>query len=143
MRRMFYVPLMPTGITCILLFVWLSTSAFATQEQSWGLLGDEATLEVLTVDHAGHEHWSKFWWVIVDGQLYLRLGSRGADRIEGNRNKPFVSVKIGGQRFDDVRAIPAPEKAEAVAEAMAKKYTLDLLIRYFPHPLTVRLERGL
>lgn len=141
---MFHDPLMQIRVwaTSCLLFVWLNASAVATQEQSWGLLGDESTLEVLTVDHTGNEHWSTFWWVIVDGQLYLRLGSQGAARIEGNRNKPFVSVKIGGQRFDDVRVVPVPEKTEAVADAMAKKYTLDLLIRYVPHPLTVRLERG-
>lgn len=125
-----------------LLLIWLSASTFAAQEQGWGLFGDEATLQVLTVDDTGREHWSTLWWVVVDGQLYLRLGRQGAARIEGNRNKPFVSVKIGGQRFDDVRVIAAPEKTEAVAEAMAKKYRLDLLIRYLPHPLTVRLERG-
>jgi hypothetical protein len=60
-----------------------------------------------------------------------------------NRNTPFVSVKIGEQRFDDVRVMPAPDRAEAVAEAMAKKYPLDLIIPWFPHPLTVRLEHGL
>ncbi|MGH7962965.1 MAG: hypothetical protein ACRERD_14230 [Candidatus Binatia bacterium] len=141
---MFHVLLTPMRlwVICLFLLVWLTASAVAAQEQGWGLLGDEATLQVLTVDHTGREHWSTFWWVVVDGQLYLRLGRQGAARIEGNRNKPFVSVKIGGQRFDDVRVVAAPEKTEAVAEAMAKKYRLDLLIRYFPHPLTARLERG-
>jgi len=141
-RRIFHRLLIPLWTTCALLLVWLGASTFAAQEQSWGLSGDEATLQVLTVDDSGRETWSTFWWVNVDGQIYLRLGRQGAARIEGNRNKPLVSVKIAGQRFDDVRVVAAPEKAEAVAEAMAKKYRLDLLIRYFPHPLTVRLERG-
>jgi hypothetical protein len=111
--------------------------------QGWGLSGNESVLEVLTVDQAGSEHWSKFWWVFIDGKIYFRLGSRGAERIHTDRNTPFVSVKIGEQRFDDVRVVPAPERAEAVAEALAKKYPLDLIIRWFPHPLTVRLEYGL
>lgn len=120
----------------------VSSRVRASEVQGWGLLGNESTLEVLTVDQAGYEHWSTFWWVVIDGKIYLRLGSRGAGRIQTNRNTPFISVKIGGQRFDDVRVVPAPEMVEQVAEAMAKKYPLDLLIRWFPHPLTVRLERG-
>jgi hypothetical protein len=124
------------------LSILVSSRAQANDVQGWGLLGNESTLEILTVDQTGSEHWSTFWWVVIDGKIYLRLGSRGAEQIHINRNKPFVSVKIGGQRFDDVRVVPAPEMAEQVAAAMAKKYPLDLLIRYFPHPLTVRLEQG-
>jgi hypothetical protein len=110
--------------------------------QGWSMLGDESTLEVLTVDFEGDEHWSTFWWVVIGGNIYLRLGTRGAARIQENRTKPFVSVRIGEQRFDDVRVVPAPETAEAVAKAMAKKYPLDLLVRWMSHPLTVRLKRG-
>ena len=129
-------------VSAIVLGALVSSRTRASDVQGWGLLGNESILEVLTVDQAGYEHWSKFWWVVIDGKIYLRLGSRGAWRVQNNQNKPFVSVKIGGQRFDDVRVVPAPEMVEQVAEAMAKKYPLDLIIRYFPHPLTVRLERG-
>jgi len=124
------------------LLVILVARAYAAEEQSWVPLTSESTLEVLTVDHAGLEHWSKFWWVVIEGQVYLRLGSRGAARLQSNRNSPFISVKIAGQRFDDVRVIDTPEMAQRVAEAMAEKYWADLFIRWFPHPLTVRLERG-
>ena len=125
------------------LFVGLNFCIFVSAARGWESFSDESTLEVLTVDQAGKEHWSKFWLVVIDRQLYLRLGTRGAARIEGNTKKPFVSVKIAGQRFDQVRVVPAPEKAETVAAAMAKKYWSDLIIRWFPHPLTVRLERDL
>src|SRR2546425_11953142 len=127
-------------VSAIILGALLSSRARASDMHGWGLLGNESTLEVLTVDQAGYEHWSTFWWVVIDGKIYLRLGTRGAARIQENRTKPFVSVKIGGQRFDDVRVVPASEEAGAVADAMAKKYPLDLLIRWLPHPLTVRLE---
>jgi hypothetical protein len=119
-----------------------NSRALAAREQGWGPLGEEATLEVLTVDQTGHERWSKFWWVTLAGKIYLRLGNHGAERIQGNHTNPFVSVKLGRQRFDDVRVVPAPEMAGQVAAAMAKKYPSDLLIRWLPHPLTVRLERG-
>lgn len=128
--------------TILLLLASLGFRAHAVNEPGWGLLSNESTLEGLTVAQTGQEHWSEFWWVILDGHLYLRLGRRGATRIEGNTRNPFVSVKIAGQRLDDVRVILAPEMAAAVAAAMAKKYSLDLLIRYFPHPMTVQLERG-
>ena len=106
-------------------------------------LGREATIEVLTVDReeGGEEHWSKFWLVVLDGKPYLRLGRRGAARIEGNVRALFVSLRVGDRTIEGVRVVPAPEMAAAVAQAMARKYRLDLLIRWFPHPMTVRLER--
>jgi hypothetical protein len=48
-------------------------------------------------------------------------------------------VTVAGKRFEHVRCEPAPDQAPRVAEAMGKKYTSDLLIRYFSHPLTCRL----
>jgi hypothetical protein len=123
------------------LLVGLSSFALQAQAQDWDAFANESTLEVLTVDQDAQEHWSKFWLVVIDGQLYLRLGKRGAARMEGNTNKPFVSVKIAGQRFDDMRVIPEPGMAAQVAAAIAEKYPSDLIIRWFSHPLTARLER--
>jgi hypothetical protein len=88
----------------------------------------------------GDGHWSKVWLVVVDGDVYIRLGSRAARRIEGNTNAPLVKIRVAGERFDGVVAEPTPDMAEAVGEAMAEKYWSDALIRYFPHPLTVRLR---
>jgi hypothetical protein len=124
----------------ITLCIGLSTSLASAQDQSWEQFQNEDTLEVLTIDSEGDEHWSTFWLVVIDGQFYLRLGSRGAGRIEGHTKMPHVSVKIGGQQFDQVKVVDAPDKAEAVAAVMADKYWSDLYIRYFAHPMTVRLE---
>ena len=122
------------------LCIGFSASLASAQGHSWEQFQDEDTLEVLTIDAEGDEHWSTFWLAAIDGQLYLRLGSRGAGRIEGHTKMPFVSVKISGQQFDQVKVVDAPDKAEAVAAAMADKYWSDLYIRYFAHPMTVRLE---
>jgi len=35
-----------------------------------------------------------------------------AERIAGNTTNPFVSIKLAGQRFDNVRVIPEPKMAE-------------------------------
>lgn len=100
---------------------------------------DVDTLEFLTVGPEEGEHWSPVWLVVLDGQVYIRLGSRAAGRIESNTTAPTLGIKIDGQQFDRVRAEPAPEMADRVAEAMADKYWSDLFVRFFPHPLTMRL----
>jgi hypothetical protein len=53
-----------------------------------------------------------------------------------------VVVEISGQRFDRVRVEDAPEMRDAVAAAMGRKYWSDVLIRFFPHPMTARLVGG-
>ena len=102
----------------------------------------EETLEFLTVAPDGEEHWSTVWLVVLDGQVYLRLGSRAAERFEASTIKPKLKIRIAGQTFDDVTGVPAPEQADAVAAAMHEKYWSDVFIQYFSHPLTLRLTPG-
>jgi hypothetical protein len=101
--------------------------------------GKQDTLEILTVGPQEGEHWSTVWLVVIDGQVYVRLGSRAAERMEQNTTKPLVKVRIAGQEFDQIKAEPAPDMVEPVARAMGEKYTSDVLIKYFNHPLTMRL----
>jgi hypothetical protein len=101
-------------------------------------LSQEETLEFLTVEN-GEEHWSTVWLVVIDSQVYIRLGSRAAGRIEGNATKPFAQVRVAGQTFPKVKAESVPDMADAVAAAMAEKYWSDFLVRHFSHPLTMRL----
>ena len=99
------------------------------------------TLEFLTVED-GAEHWSTVWLVVIDNQLYVRLGSRAAARIERNATKPIIKVRIAGETFDKVKGEPVPDMADAVNKAMGEKYTSDIFVRYFDHPLTMRLTPG-
>ena len=101
------------------------------------------TLEFLTVGPDEGEHWSTVWLVVIDGQVYIRLGSRAAERMEQNTTAPYVKVRIAGQQFDRVKAEPAPDMVEPVAAAMGDKYWSDVLVRYFNHPLTMRLTPGI
>jgi hypothetical protein len=98
----------------------------------------EDTLEFLTVEE-GEEHWSTVWLVVIDGQVYLRLGSRAAERFEGNASKPKVKIRIAGETYDDVTGESVPDMAEKVNAAMADKYTTDVFARHMAHPLTLRL----
>jgi len=97
------------------------------------------TLEFLTVGPDEGEHWSTVWLVVIDGQVYIRLGSRAAARMEKNTTAPYVKVRIAGQQFDRVKAEAAPDMVQKVAAAMGEKYTSDFLVKYFNHPLTMRL----
>lgn len=97
------------------------------------------TLEFLTVGPDEGEHWSTVWLVVIDNQVYIRLGSSAAGRIEKNTTAPYVKVRIAGQQFDRVKAEAAPDMVDKVAAAMSEKYPSDMLIKYFNHPLTMRL----
>ncbi|MCC6764120.1 MAG: hypothetical protein IT293_05600 [Deltaproteobacteria bacterium] len=101
---------------------------------------DLSTLEFLTVGADEGPHWSTVWLAVVDDQVYIRLGTRAAGRMQANTTTPFVDVRIGGREYRRVRAVEAPEMASRVATVMGAKYPSDLLIRHVPHPLTMRLE---
>ena len=100
------------------------------------------TLELLTVGPQEGKHWSTVWLVVLDDRVYVRLGSRAADRIRRNTTAPRVGVRIGGREYEDVRVAEAAAMTERVAAAMGEKYWSDVFVRYVPHSLTVRLERN-
>jgi len=123
-------------IICLLALLTASAALGAWDPAAFSKLD---TLEFRTIGPEEGEHWSTVWLVVIDNQVYIRLGSRAADRMERNTAKPNVALRIGGQQFDTVVAQPAPEMAARVAEAMGEKYWSDVLIRHFNHPLTMRL----
>ncbi len=98
----------------------------------------ENTVE-LGVVRDGRLHWFKVWVVVIDDQPYVRLGKASAAKIDANKTKPHLGVRVAGQEFDRVQGQAAPEMAERVAEAMAEKYWSDFAVRLVPHPLTLRL----
>jgi hypothetical protein len=102
----------------------------------------EETLDFLTVGPDEGEHWSRVWLVVVDGDVYIRLGSRAAERMTKNTAAPYVRVRVAGQEFDFVSVNPVPDMKGAVETAMAEKYWSDVLVRHFDHPLTLRLTRA-
>jgi hypothetical protein len=118
------------------------TLAAAARAQDWtpDAWAAEDTLELTTVDRADGPYSFPVWLVVLDGDVYVRLGSRAATRVEGSTTAPFVGVTVGGQRFERVRAEPAPDMAARVAQAMADKYWTDVFVRWLPHPLTARLR---
>lgn len=125
------------------IMLWLSAllTIASTASAAWdpAAFSGQDTLEFRTVGPEEGEHWSTVWLVVIDNQVYIRLGSRAAERMERNTTKPDVAVRIAGQQFDHVTAEPAPGMAAPVAAAMGEKYWSDVFIRHFNHPLTMRL----
>lgn len=110
--------------------------ATAWEPARWGA---EDTVELRTTAPGEEPHWFKVWLVVLDGQLYVRLGGRAAGRVESSETKPVIGVRIAGLEFDDVVGTPVPDMAGQVADAMADKYWSDVLVRFVDHPLTLRI----
>lgn len=119
----------------------MSASVASAADPSWepGKFASAETVELRTDVPGEGEYWFPVWVVVVDGAPYIRLGSRAADRFEHNQTAPVLSIRLDGRQYDQVRGEAAPEQAEAVNQAMAAKYWSDFFIRWFPHPLTLRL----
>src|SRR2546430_12338295 len=120
-------------------FIALVAAPVLAAEWKPSAYASESTLQLRTTAPGEGEHWFPVWLVVIDDQVYVRLGTRAATRIEGNTTAPHLRVRINGQQFDRVRGLPAPEDAERVAQAMAAKYWSDVLIRHLRHPLTLQL----
>jgi len=130
-------------VTSAVFWIALMSGAWAANNHvpGWapGAFRDEGTLQIMTIGPEEGEHWSKLWLVVIDGQLYVRLGDRSFGRVQKNTASPYVRVKIGDKEFDKVRLEAAPEMSDKVAAAMADKYFMDILIRHESHPMTARL----
>jgi hypothetical protein len=127
--------------TMILAAVALVLTAPAARADEWNpsAFASQGTLELRTVGAGEGERWFKVWLVVIEGDVYVRLGRRAADRVQQSTTAPYLGVRVAGRQFDRVQGVPAPDDAGRVARAMADKYWSDVLIRHFDHPLTLRL----
>ena len=133
-----------TCLLALMLLALVAAPGFAKPDadpewtpQMWS---EEDTLQFRTDCPDEGEHWSYVWLVVIDKDVYVRLGSRAAERIDCNKTKPIVAIRIADDlEFPAVEMVPAPDKADAVADAMAGKYWTDIFVRYSNHPYTMRL----
>jgi hypothetical protein len=127
------------ALAAVLVMLVTICSSAVTADWNPAAFAKESTLKLRTNCPGEGEYWFPVWLVVVDGQVYVRLGGRATQRVECNTTAPFLGVEVAGQRFDHVRGVPAPEQAQPVMAAMAEKYWSDVLVRLFSHPLTLRL----
>jgi hypothetical protein len=119
----------------------LAATVAAAAPSAWnpGAWTKESTVELRTTCPGEGEHWFPVWLVVLDGQVYVRLGSRAVGRIECNQTKPELAVRIAGMEFEHVRLEESPADVERVAAAMGQKYWSDVIIHWMSHPMTARL----
>jgi hypothetical protein len=127
------------AVACLILASGACASPPAIPRWDPAAFRDLDTLEFLTIGPEEGPHWSTVWLVVLDGEVYVRLGTRAAERMRQNATNPHLTVRIGGREYEHVRAEETATMADRVAAAMAEKYWSDALIRYVPHPLTMRL----
>lgn len=97
------------------------------------------TIEIRTIGDDEGEYWFPVWVVVIEERVFVRLGTKAADRIKFNTMFPDVGVRVGETQFNRVHAKPATAFAERVEQAMADKYWTDIFVRWFAHPLTAEL----
>ena len=139
MRRMNGSRVLMASGSILIALCAVHASTAAAAEWNPAVFSKEDTLKIRTTGPTEGEYWSPVWLVVLDGTVYVRLGSRAASRVQRNTTAPVIGVEVAGQRFERVRAVPAPEYADRVGKAMAEKYWSDLFVRLLEHPLTLRL----
>src|SRR2546427_7926223 len=75
----------------------------------------ESTLDLRTTAPGEGDHWFPVWLVVLDDQVYVRLGTRAAGRVERNTTQPHVGVRIAGQQLDCIQGGAAPGCAPRAA----------------------------
>lgn len=130
---------MKLAAALLVAFVSLSTVAAGAAEWTPERWKDEDTLQFRTDCPGEPAYWSYVWVVVLDGQAWVRLGSRAAGRFDCSATKPLTSIRIAGEEFENVEMVDTPAMAERVAAAMAEKYSTDLIVRYMTHPYTMKL----
>ena len=103
----------------------------------------EDTLQFLTDCPDEGEHWSYVWLVVLDGDVWVRLGGKAGGRVDCSKTKLTTTVKIGGEDFTNVEMIAVPEMADRVAAAMGEKYTSDIFVRYMNASVWTTFEKML
>jgi len=120
----------------------IASTALTAPDEDWSPAQwvYEDTIELGTTKPGEDLYWFPVWLVVIDDEVYVRLGSIASERFEESTTKPFMGVKIAGKEFPKVEGISDPAKAETVSELMREKYWTDIFVRWMDHPLTLRLE---
>jgi len=85
----------------------------------WSAVADVPVIEVITHDEDGDARETKVWFVLLDGEPYLRTsGSRWLDNL---RRDPLVGIRIEGTlyraRADEVTSDALIERVDAASRA--------------------------
>lgn len=123
----------------LLLTLVLAGSTNASPEWNPGAWADEDTLEMMTQAPGEEPYWFPVNLVVIEDELYVRLGTRASERLNESVTSPYIGLRVGGHEFARIKTIMAPEEVAAVDHEIAEKYWSDWYIRLMAHPMTLRL----
>ena len=99
---------------------WLMAPAWA-QQPDWEAIADVPVIEVLTTDADGDLRETKVWFVLIDGQPYLRTNA--SRWLENLRRDPSCVLRIEGSEYHArAEEVPGDAIVEAVDDASREKY---------------------
>jgi len=111
---------MPILLASALSVLTLATAARA-EYPDWQALADVPVIEVLTVDEDGDARETKVWFVLVDGEPYLRTSD--SRWLENLRRDPDLGLRIEDREYEArAEEIPGESIVEQVDAASAEKY---------------------
>ncbi|HXQ23430.1 MAG TPA: hypothetical protein VN812_17265, partial [Candidatus Acidoferrales bacterium] len=91
-RQMLVVQVM-LALTAVVMLGRMCVSSAAAAEWNPAAFAKEDTLKLRTNCPGEGEYWFPVWLVVIDGQVYVRLGGRATQRIGCNTTAPFVGVE--------------------------------------------------
>jgi hypothetical protein len=108
-------------LVLVLALLLLAPGLAAAGYPDWPAVADVGVIEVLTVDEDGDAREAKVWFVLVDGQPYLR--TNGSRWLENLRRDPNLGLRIDDEVYE-ARAVEVPgdEILEQVDAASREKY---------------------
>src|SRR2546425_8965965 len=102
-------------------FIALVAAPAGADEWKPRAYASESTLELRTTAPGEGDHWFPVWLVVLDDQVYVRLGMRAAGRGESNTTKAHGRVRIAAQPVHRIKRGAAPGAVATVGGAMAGK----------------------
>lgn len=94
---------------------------------------DTKTLEYLTNCPEEGEYWSPVWLVVLEGELYISLGSKAQSRVDCSTMGPKTSIKIEGELYENLEMVPETDLAEAIEDARWDKYWTNVFVGFAEH----------
>jgi hypothetical protein len=103
------------------LAICLAAETGRAEYPSWQELADVSVIEVLTHDADGGLRETKVWFVLLDGEPYLRTG--GTRWLDNLRRDPDLGLRIEGRDYEArAQEVTGDEIVGRVDAAMREKY---------------------
>jgi hypothetical protein len=112
----------------------LAASHADAEYPDWSSVAEVPVIEIITTDADGDSRVTKVWFVLVDGEAYLRTND--SRWLANLRRSPELGLRIDGHDYEAAaREVPGDEIIESVDAASAEKYGWqETLI----HPFRIR-----